>query len=57
MIEHLIVSLELLKGRFKFKNRPTRNRFMRSKGVELPLYSDNNSELMFEVVGRFLSHD
>ena len=60
MTEHPIILFELLKGRVKPKNRSTRNRLvlnLKSKGVELSFYSDATSELMLEVVDRFLSHD
>ena len=60
MTEHPIVPLELPKGRVKPKNRSTRNRLvfnLKSKGVELSFYSDATSELMLEVVDRFLNHD
>ena len=55
MTEHPIVSLELPKGRVKPKNRLVLN--LKSKGVELSFYSDATSELILEVVDRFLSHD
>ena len=59
MTEHPIVPLELPKGRIRPMNRSGKNRLLfnlKSNGVELSLYSDATSELMLEVVERFLSH-
>ena len=60
MTEHLIVPLELPKGRIRPRNKLPRNRLvlnLKSKGVELSFYSDATNELMIEVVDRFLNHD
>ena len=60
MTEHPIIPLELLKDRVRPKNRPGKNRLalnLKSNVVELSFYSDATSELMLEVVDRFLSHD
>ena len=58
MTEHPIVPLELPKGRIRHrsgKNRLVLN--LKSNVVELSFCSDVASELMLEVVDRFLSHD
>ena len=60
MIKHPIVPLELPKDRIRPRNKLPKNRLvlnLKSKGVELSFYSDATSELMIEVVDRFLSHD
>ena len=60
MTEHPIVPLELPKGRVRSKNKPGKNRLLlnlKSKGVELSFYGDATSELMLEVVDKFLNHD
>lgn len=60
MTKHPIVPLELPKNRIRPKNRLTRNGLvlnLKSNGVELSFYSDATSELMLQVVDRFLSHD
>ena len=60
MTKHLIVPLELPKGRIRPMNRSGKNRLrlnLKSSGVELSFYSDVTNELMFEVVDSFLSHD
>ncbi|MFR0541203.1 hypothetical protein [Lactobacillus delbrueckii] len=60
MTEHPIVPLEQPKDRIRPKNRPGKNRLvlnLKSNGVELSFYSEATSDLMLEVVDRFLSHD
>ena len=62
MTEHPIVPLELPKGKLRPRNKLPKNRLvlnLKSNGVELSLfaYSDATSELMLEVVDRFLNHD
>lgn len=60
MTEHPIVPLELPKGKLRPRNKLPKNRLvlnLKSNGVELSFYSDATSELMLEVVDRFLSHD
>ena len=60
MTEHPIVPLELPKGRIKPRNKLPKNGLvlnLKSKGIELPFYSDATNELMIEVVDRFLNHD
>lgn len=60
MTEHTVVPLELPKDRIRPKNRSGKNRLLlnlKSNGVELQFYSDATSEIILEVVDRFLSHD
>lgn len=60
MTEYPIVPLKLPKGKLIPKNKLPKNGLvlnLKSKGVELSFYSDTTSELMLDVVDRFLSHD
>ncbi|WP_270851118.1 hypothetical protein [Lactobacillus delbrueckii] len=60
MTKHPIVPFELPKDRIRPRNKLPKNRLilsLKSKGVELSFYSDATSELILEVVDRFLSHD
>ena len=47
-------------GKLRPRNKLPKNRLvlnLKSNGVELSFYSDATSELMLEVVDRFLNHD